>query len=72
MDQDHTKSNEYSLAHTVTESFVIGSKYQQCPEVMRLKITEAGEHERTEVQKHEHAERHGDEGTKESIFSKND
>ena len=39
---------------------------------MRLKITEAGKHERTEAQKHEHVERHGDEGTHESIFSEND
>ena len=40
--------------------------------VMRLKITEAGEHKRTEVEKHKHVERHGDEGTHKSIFSKND
>ena len=40
--------------------------------VMRLKIIEAGEHKRTEAQKHEHVERHGDEGTHKSIFNKND
>ena len=40
--------------------------------LMRLKITEAGEHERTEAQKHKYVERHGDEGTHKSIFSKND